>query len=67
MLSVSIKSCFECPLRKQDSDGMYCSHPFLNSYNYENMIITQQNIKSFPDECPLQKGLNVIKTEINII
>lgn len=57
-----IHNCYECVLRKNSQDGMYCWHPHFddkvnNPTGWDNMIITQDNMyDGVPNQCPLLLG-----------
>jgi hypothetical protein len=52
-----ISSCHHCPFFGRSMDGMECNHPFWNDKGiYENMIMTQNNIRGkVPEKCPLKR------------
>ena len=51
-----ISKCGDCPFWGNSMDGMGCRHPYWKDKGaYANMIITQSNVGSIPQECPLKK------------
>lgn len=54
-ITTKVAVCRNCPYYWVSMDGMECGHPYWKDKGpYDNMIITQQNVRTIPKECPLR-------------